>query len=154
MARPSFIAGSTALALLGCSVDERAAQIAVSNGWTREIAPGQSAAAVYLTIANKGEGRDRLINVDSALGEASLHMTSSADGVARMRPLEDGLEIAPGATMELKPGGTHIMLTGIRRRPAAGQSIEFTLAFERSGKRPITIRVMSAGGDGHSGHPM
>jgi periplasmic copper chaperone A len=152
MARRTFMAGAMALALLSCSApDQRSADIAVSNGWTREIAPGQSAGAVYLTVANKGEGSDRLVNVKTTLGDASLHMTSSADGVARMRPLDDGIEIPPRSTVELKPGGTHIMVTGIQRRPPAGQSIELTLGFERSGKRPVMVRVIAAGGDGHLG---
>jgi copper(I)-binding protein len=144
-----------ALALLSCAApDQPPAEIAVSDGWTREIAPGQSAAAVYLTIANKGEGRDRLVDVESAEGDASLHTTSSADGVARMRPLEDGLDVAPRSTVELRPGGTHIMLAGLEQRPVVGQTIALTLGFERSGKRPVTIRVVPAGGNAHSGHGM
>ena len=149
------MAGSMALALLSCSApQQRPADILVINGWTREIARGQSAAAVYLTITNKGEGSDRLVSVETRLGQASLHTTSSAGGVARMRPLEDGLDIAPGSTVELKPGGNHIMLTGIHRRPAAGESIDLTLSFERSGKRPVTASVVNAGGDVHSGMSM
>jgi copper(I)-binding protein len=151
----TFMAGAVALALLSCSgPDQRPADIVVSNGWTREIAPGQSAAAVYLTIANKGQGGDRLVNAESALGEASLHTTSNADGVARMRAVEDGIEIAPRSTVELKPGGTHIMLTGIQRRFAVGEAIDMTLRFERSGRRAVTVRVMNAGADAHAGMSM
>jgi copper(I)-binding protein len=138
---------------LSCSPPaDRPAEIALSNGWTREIAPGQSAAAVYLTIANTGEGSDRLVAVDTAQGQATLHSTSSADGIARMRPLPDGLEIGPRSTVELRPGGAHVMLTGLSQRPPTGASIALNLNFERSGKRPIAIRVVPAsGGDGHSG---
>jgi copper(I)-binding protein len=124
----------------------------VSDGWTREIAPGQSGAAVYLTIANTGAGSDRLVDVASPQGEAALHETSSAGGVARMRALDGGLEIGPRSRVELKPGGTHIMVTGLKQRPAQGQTFGLTLGFERSGKRPIAIRVVAAGGEGHAGH--
>ncbi len=155
MGARTFVAGAMALALLGCAPpDPRPPQIEVRDGWTREIAPGQSAAAVYLTISNKGEGVDRLASVESAHGDASLHATSSATGVARMRPLDDGLEIGPKSTVELKPGGTHIMLTGLKERLSNGQTIQLTLGFERSGKRPVAIRVVGAGDDGHSGHGM
>ena len=149
-----LIAAASALALLACSSPEAAADITVSNGWTREIAPGQTAAAVYLTITNKGAGSDRLSVVQSAQGEASLHETSSSDGVARMRPLDDGLEIAQASTVELKPGGTHIMLSGLKQRPARGETIDLTLGFQRSGKRAITIRIVGAGDDAHSSHGM
>jgi copper(I)-binding protein len=140
---------------LSCSGNEQPAEIAVSDSWTREIAPGQSAAAVYLKIANSGAGSDRLIGVEAGQGEASLHSTTSSGGVSRMRPLEGGIEIAPRSTVELKPGGTHIMLTGLATRPAAGQSIGLTLRFERSGEQPVSIRVVpAASGDGHAGHGM
>jgi hypothetical protein len=149
-----LIAAASALALLGCSSPEAAADITLSNGWTREIAPGQTAAAVYMSITNKGAGSDRLTVVQSAQGEASLHTTSSSDGVARMRPLEGGLPIAQGSTVELKPGATHIMLTGLKQRPRRGETIELTLGFQRSGKRPMTIRVVGAADDVHSSHRM
>ena len=142
-----------AVALLSCSSPEQpAADIAVSDGWSRVIAPGQSAAAVYLTITNTGEGPDRLVQVESAQGDAALHETSSSGGVARMRALDGGLEIGPRSRVELKPGGTHIMVTGLKQRPAQGQTFGLTLGFERSGKRPIAIRVVAAGGEGHAGH--
>ena len=149
-----LIVAAVALALLGCGSPDAAPDVAVSNGWTREIPPGQTLAAIYLTIANKGAGGDRLTAVQSAQGDASLHTTSSSDGVARMRPLDDGLEVAQGSTVELKPGGTHIMLTGLKQPPARGTTIDLTLGFQRSGKRSITIRVVGAADDAHSSHGM
>ena len=143
-----------ALALFACSSPKAPAAIRVGDGWAREIAPGQTAAAIYLTIANKGAGSDRLTAVKFPLGEASLHATSSADGIARMRPLSDGIEIAGGSSVELKPGGTHIMVTGLRQRPSPGETIPLTLVFERSGERPVAVRVVGAGDDAHSSHGM
>ena len=144
-----------ALALLSCSAEEGHAEISVANGWTRQIAPGQSTAAIYLTIANRGDGGDRLVRVEAAQGEAALHRSSSAGGVARMRPLENGLEIGARSTMKLMPGGTHIMMTGLTQPARPGETFGLTLGFERSGKRRVSIRVVRADGDGlHSGHGM
>ena len=143
-----------ALALFACSSPEAPADIRVSDGWSRQVAPGQSAAAVYLTIVNAGAGGDRLVEIESATGEASLHATSSSDGVARMRQLPHGIEIAGESTVELKPGGTHIMVTGLRQRPSPGETIPLTLVFERSGGRPIAVRVVGADDEVHSSHGM
>jgi hypothetical protein len=143
------------VALLSCAPpDEPSAEVLVTDGWTRQIAPGQSAAAVYLTIANSGAGRDRLVDVQAAAGDASLHATSSSNGVARMRPLANGIEIAGRSTVELKPGGTHIMVTDLEQRPAPGETIQLMLSFERSGDRPVAVRVVGAGVDAHSSHGM
>ena len=144
------IAGAFFLAACSAAA-ERPAGITISNGWARETAPGQSAAAAYLTIVNQGEGEDRLISVEAEKpAVATLHSTSSTDGIARMRRLEAGLDIGPRSTVELKPGGTHIMLTGLGQRLSPGESIGLTLAFARSGKRTLAVRVVPAGDDGQS----
>jgi copper(I)-binding protein len=145
--------GAMALALQCCSAEEGRAEISVANGWTRQIAHGQRTGAVYLTIANRGDGGDRLVSVEAAQGEAALHSSSSAGGVARMRPLENGLEIGARSTMKLMPGGTHIMLAGIKQPAIPGETFGLTLGFERSGKRRVSIRVVRADGDG-LGHGM
>ena len=63
-----------------------------------------------------------------------------------------GISMIEAAEREgkLKPGGTHIMLTGLGQRLRPGESIGLTLAFARSGKRSLPIRVVPAGDDGRS----
>jgi copper(I)-binding protein len=143
--------------LLACSKpEERHPDIEVANGWTREVARGRDMAAVYLAITNRGEGEDRLLDVRStAAGAATLHDSSSVGGIARMRPIEGGIALPPKSTVDLKPGGTHIMLTGLKRGLSAGQSVELDLRFTRSGRRSIAIRVVpAAGGDDSMDHGM
>jgi periplasmic copper chaperone A len=131
--------------LSGCGPDPRAPEIAISHGWTREIAPGQTSAAVYVTIANRGDGADRLVDVNASAGAAATpHSSSNVGGVARMRAIEGGIEVPAHATVELKPGGTHIMMTGLKQRLSAGQTVDLNLRFARSGQRPIAIRVVPA----------
>ena len=151
----AFVAAA-ALLLLSCGEsDTRAPDISVTNGWTREIAPGQSAAAAYVMIANRGDGEDRLLGVAAPLATAAtLHSSSSEGGIARMRPVEGGIEIRPRATVELKPGGTHVMLTGLKRPLRAGQAIDATLRFENSGDRAVMINVVPAGAADNHAHRM
>lgn len=146
-------AALAALLLLSCGGrDPRPADVMITNGWARETAPGQAAAAVYLTIVNRGEGADRLVDVQSPPATASLHSSSSAGGVARMRPLDGGLEIPARSTVELEPGGTHIMLTGLQSPLRAGQTAPLSLGFARSGRRPLAVRVVPpARGHGEQG---
>jgi copper(I)-binding protein len=151
------LAALAALLLLACSgLDQRSPDISIGNGWTREIAPGQSAAAVYVTIVNRGEGGDRLVDADApTAGAATLHSSSSSGGVARMRAIEDGVEIPAHSTIELEPGGIHIMLTGLKGRLSAGQTLNLRLGFARSGRRSIAVRVVPAAADNvHAEHEM
>ena len=141
--------------LLSCSAPaERAPDIVVADGWAREAAPGQTAAAVYLTVANRGDGKDRLVEVRSAVSKAAtLHSSSSEGGIARMRPIDDGVAVPPRSRVLLKPGGTHIMLSGLKRGLDPGQRIGLDLQFARSGQRSIAIRVVPAtAADDPAGH--
>ena len=136
--------------------DAGAPDISVGDGWTREIAPGQTAAAAYVTVTNRGAGEDRLVDVAASIATAAtLHSSSSEGGVARMRAITGGVAIPARSTVDLKPGGTHIMLTGLKQPLRAGQTVELILGFAKSGRRPVAVRVVPAAGVGdHHGMSM
>ena len=52
------------------------------------------------------------------------------DGVMKMRLLDKGLEIKPGQTVELKPGGYHLMFMGLREGLKDGEAVKARLIFE------------------------
>lgn len=120
-----------------------APDVAVTDAWARETRTGSTAA--YLEIANRGDGVDRLVSVSiPPPAQASLHSSVMEDGISRMRPLDDGIEIAPGETVALRPGGLHVMVTGLGSPLAPGDALPLTLTFERSGERRVTAEVRPA----------
>ena len=129
------------LALAGC--DAPSPEIQVSDGWARATAPGQSSAAAYATIANRGSA-DRLIGVSSNAGMAMLHRSDNEGGVSRMRMLSD-MAIPAGDRVALAPGGTHIMVTGLRAPLAVGANFAITLRFAKTGPRTVAVTVVAAG---------
>jgi copper(I)-binding protein len=75
------------------------------------------------------------------------------DHVMKMRPLAQGLEIKPGATVELKPGGFHIMGIDLHAGYSQGDVVKGTLVFEKAGTVAIEYRVGPIGGSmPHAGH--
>ena len=125
-------------------------EIKVSDAWARETVAGQSATAAYMTIANDGAGDDRLVSVAApAPAMAMLHSSENSGGIARMREMGTGVAIPAGGRIELKPGGSHVMVTGLGAPLKAGQSLKLTLRFEKSGDRPIDVRATSAAGPGN-----
>src|SRR5262249_207740 len=62
-----------------------------------------------------------------------------------MRPVEGGLEIKPGETIELKPGSLHAMLVGLKQPLQKGQTVKGTLEFEKAGKVDIEYAVEALG---------
>jgi copper(I)-binding protein len=109
----------------------------------RAVPPGVRVTAAYLWIANRTAEDDRLVaaRMDGA-GRVEIHATVVDDaGVMRMRPLADGLAIPAGESVELKPGGLHIMLMDLEDPPRSGETRKLELDFERSGTQTIPARV-------------
>jgi len=135
------------------------AQIAISqetmiinDAWVREVPPGSSVSATYMTIQNKGDD-DQLIEISSDVSEnAELH-TSKVDenGVASMEMIKV-LEIPAGKTVEFNPGGMHIMLIGLKESLVGKESINLTLEFTEAGEMQIEVPVKKSAGESHHHH--
>jgi copper(I)-binding protein len=120
--------------------------IQVGSPWTRATPKGSAVAGAYLTISNKGTAPDRLVGGSSAVaGRFEVHSMMMEQGVAKMRPVEGGLEIKPGETVELKPGSFHIMLVDLKQALEKGQKVKGTLEFEKAGKVDIEFAVEALG---------
>lgn len=120
----------------------RAGDIVVDTPWSRATPGGAKVAGGYLTLVNEGDASDRLIGGTAEIaGRFEVHSMEMVDGVARMAPVEGGLEIPPGETVRLEPGGYHVMFMGLARPLAAGETFAGTLVFERAGEVPVTWTV-------------
>ena len=65
--------------------------------------------------------------------------------VMKMRPLADGLEIKPGQTVELNPGGYHVMFVGLKKQLMQGDHFKATLEFAKAGKVDVDFSVAGIG---------
>jgi copper(I)-binding protein len=120
-----------------------------SDAWARETNSGQTSTAAYMILKNEGAGDDRLVSVSAQPpAMAMLHSSESSDAVARMRPLDSGVAVPAGATIELKPGGTHVMVTGLRAPLNVGDTLKLTMRFEKSAEQSVDVRVTPAFGPG------
>lgn len=121
-------------------------EIVIANAWARSTVAGQPGTAAYLTLANFGSSGDRLLSVQAKPPlTATLHATSNDGGIAKMRPLPEGLAIPARQSVTLGPGNAHVMLTGLTEPLKAGGTLPLRLRFETSGQREIQIPVVTAG---------
>jgi copper(I)-binding protein len=104
-----------------------------------------------VAIQNKGSGDDRLLSIDAPPSiTATLHETSTANGISSMRPLDGGLAIPAGKAVSLAPGGAHVMISGLTAPLHEGEALKLRLRFERSGDKTVDFKVASVtGGMGH-----
>jgi len=148
MIRITCFALAFVLALGGTAAAEEysVGTIQIGNPWTRATPKGSTVAGAYMTITNKGSAPDRLVGGSSAVADRfEVHSMVMDGGVAKMRPVDGGLEIKPGETVELKPGGFHVMLTGLKQPLDKGQKIKATLEFAKAGKVEVEYMVEALG---------
>ena len=127
----------------------KAGALTIEAPWSRATPGGAKVAGGYLKITNTGKDADRLTGGSlPRAGRVEIHEMAVADGVMRMRPLPAGLEIKPGATVELKPGGLHLMFMDLSAGLKDGESIKGTLIFEKAGTVEVMFRVAPAGSQG------
>jgi periplasmic copper chaperone A len=146
MIRLSLIAAALAVSLAQTSAAEEAKpSIDVTDAWARAMPAGAKTGAAYVTVANTGNSDDTLVGASTPVAtEAQLHTTITDNGVMKMRPVS-AIDVKPGATVTLKPGGMHLMLTGLKQPLSEGQSFPLTLNFAKAGKIEATVQVRKVG---------
>jgi len=127
--------------------------IVVETPWTRATPGGAKIAGGYLKITNNGKAAERLVSATSpGADHVEIHEMSMTDGVMKMRPLPDGIVIKPGETVELKPGGFHMMFMDIKQPLKQGDALKATLTFEKAGTLDAAFAVNAIGAGGASEH--
>ena len=151
----SLAAAMLLLATSAQAHDYKLGSLSIGHPWSRATPPGADVGAGYLTIANAGAEPDRLVAATAAgAGRVQIHTMREEGGVMTMRALPDGLEIPAGATVELAPGGTHLMLMDLAGPLKEGERIPATLRFEKAGTLDVEFAVGPLGGEpaGHDAH--
>ncbi len=119
-----------------------AGSVVVSDAWIRATPPGATAGAAYLTL--RSSRGDRLVGVEvpSAVARAAeLHQTvTGPGGQLTMKPMAS-VELPAGVDVEFKPGGSHIMLAGLARPLAAGETVELKLRLQKAPEKKLAVVV-------------
>lgn len=115
----------------------------VAHGWARASLGQNPNSAAYVTIHNPTEEGDRLLGVSCAdAPRCAVHNHVTVSDVTRMEAVEN-LDIAPGAHIEFKAGGYHIMMFDLTAPLVAGGETRITFSFENAGDMTATVPVLS-----------
>jgi len=138
------------------SHDYTAGALKIAHPWSRATPKGATIGAGYLKITNNGTAPDRLLGGSSEAAKSfELHVMSMENGVMKMRPVEGGIEIKPGETVEFKPESYHVMFVGLKEPLVQGHRIKATLEFAKAGKVAVEFVVESIGArQGNDDHAM
>lgn len=128
-----------------------AADLQVSEAWVRGTVPAQKSTGAFMALSSKSGAR--IVGASSpAAGVTEIHSMSMEGGVMKMRPIPV-LEVPAGETVQLKPGGYHVMLMQLKAPVTEGATVPIVLLVEGADKKreevPVlaTARSLSAGAE-------
>jgi len=146
------LTATASLAGVAFAHDYTLGSLSIMQPWARATPKGAETAAAYLAVKNNGTTSDRLVSVTlSDAATAQIHEMSMDNGVMKMREISGGLEIKPGDTVTLQPGGFHVMLMGLKAPLKKGQTVSGTLTFEKAGTINVEFEVAPIGSSGPQG---
>jgi len=129
---------------LGFSVHAQEAKVGnikIENAYTRSTVPGQQVAGGFMKIENKGGPADQLVSASSPVaGEVQLHEMSMEGNVMKMRQVKD-IAVPAGGSVELKPGGLHLMFMNIKAPLTSGETVPVKLKFVKAGEVEVRMPV-------------
>jgi copper(I)-binding protein len=132
----------------GATLAQSKGDLEIDKPWARATPPGAAVGGAYLVIRNKGGAGDRLVGVSSpASARVEIHEMAMDKDVMRMREVK-GIDVPARKSVELKPGGYHLMLIELKAPLKAGDKVPVTLRFEKAGevKAELAVGAMTASG--------
>ena len=99
--------------------------------------------AGFMTVLN---GLDKSVRLTGVTGDVAaaieLHETINDNGIMKMEPRPDGFAIPAGGSLELAPGGKHVMIMGLVKPLAAGDTVDLTLNFDNGEQIALKVPVL------------
>ncbi len=120
----------------------KAGDLELTAGFTKAMLPGQPVGGGFVVIKNTGSTDDVLVAAASDVADhVELHEMAMENDVMKMRPVKDGIPVPAGATVELKPGGLHMMFMGVKEPFVEGGTVKVTLTFKNAGSVDLVLPV-------------
>jgi copper(I)-binding protein len=129
---------AAALLILGAASAVHA-QVRVDGAWARATVPSQSATGAFMRLT--ADKDVVLTGVSSPVARVvEVHEMSMDKDIMRMRAV-DQLPLKAGHTNELKSGGLHIMMMGLKKQIKVGEVVPLTLSFKAADGRVSTVEA-------------
>ncbi|GAA4357320.1 copper chaperone PCu(A)C [Variovorax defluvii] len=146
---------SLLLAAAGSALAQGPAPVEVRDAWARATVPGQSGTGAFMKLTAPAGAR--LVGASTpAAGVAEVHEMKMEGDTMRMRALDHSLELPAHQTVELKPGGYHLMLMDLKKPLANGSTLPLTLQFEdakgQKSSLDLTLPVRAGATPAPAGH--
>ncbi len=136
-ATPIHLTMAIVLGLLAAGAN--AADVEIREAWIRGTVPGQQATGAFLEITSKS-GATLVGAASPAAGVSEIHEMKMDGSVMKMRAVER-LELPAGKTVQLAPGGYHVMLLNLKQALRKGETVPLTLQIEGKDKQVEAVEI-------------
>ena len=137
---------SFAVALTPTMASAQANPVVARDAWVREAPAGRAVTGMFLTLQNAGATARTLVSGRASVGDTlELHEMKRENGMMRMAPVT-GIAIPAGASVELRPGGLHLMLFGLKKPLVAGDTVRVQLTLDDKSIIEVAAPVRRMGG--------
>ncbi len=115
------------------------ADVSVADPWVRATVAQQRATGAFMQLTSDSDAR--LVSASSPAAEVvEIHEMTMHNNVMKMSPVR-GLDLPAGKAVELKPGGYHVMLMGLKAQVKEGEAVPLTLVIEGKDGRQQRVEV-------------
>lgn len=129
--------------------------VKVEDAWIRGTVATQKATGAFMRLTPSANAR-LVAALSPAAGVVEIHEMAMERDIMKMRQIP-GLDLAAGRTMELKPGGYHLMLMDLKKQLKGGEQVPISLVFEDESRKRFTQDILApvtALGGGNAPTPM
>ncbi|MDO6564951.1 copper chaperone PCu(A)C [Amphritea sp. 1_MG-2023] len=117
------------------------AEVVVDHPYARAVPPGQTNSAAFMSLTNDSNDEVALVAASTSIAKVvELHTHTHDNGVMKMRQIPR-ITLPAHQTVELQPGGLHIMLIGLKRNLVKDEMIDLTLTYNDGHSEQLTIPV-------------
>ena len=117
------------------------AELDIHNAWIRNLPATVPVRAGYMTVHNAQTQTVSIISIRSnAFASVEIHQTITQDGLMRMEPVPI-LTIEADSTVQLTPGGLHLMMINPTEPTKPGDSLEIVIEFDDGSTQHLDMIV-------------
>ena len=117
------------------------AELEISNPRVKNLPPSVPVRAGYMTLHNPESKAVSIVSLNSdAFGSIEIHQTIAQDGMMRMERVPT-LTIEPDSTVQLAPGGLHLMMMNPVEPTRIGDRLEILILFDDGSEQKLEMWV-------------
>lgn len=125
----------------GSTLAAQATTITARDAWTREAPAGRKVTAVFLVMQNSGTAPRSIVSGRADVGDTlELHEMKREGEMMRMSPVQS-IAVPAGGQVELRPGGLHLMLFGLKKPLVTGDTVHVTLTLDDGSRVAVAAPV-------------